>query len=421
MNRSLRSLSCLTAAAALSPLAQAQETLEQRLDRIERENRELRQRVDALAPARTPAPSTAGSSASAPDATGFRKVYAIDSGVSIAGYGETLFTQRSGLTDVADALRTVLYFGYRFDDQWLFHSEIEVEHGTTSDSSGTTTSGGEVSLEFGYLEFAASDTLSIRSGVVLVPVGLVNEQHEPTLFLPAARAQTESRIVPTTWRELGIEAIERFGDFEAKLFVGTGLDGEEFGASGLRGGRQKGNRAAADDIATAIRLDYRHNQALTVGGSAFYQKAGQDGTRGTTAIPELDTLIVEAHADWRPGDWTLRALYASAFCDDAAAFAAATSRNLAERLYGGYAEIGYDVAPALFPTSRIVLVPFFRYEHIDTQADMPPGIAANTADDSQIWTFGVNVRPTHQIVFKLDFEAWDDTFDRMNISMGYVF
>ena len=392
------SLARAAALAAVCASLGAQETIEQRLDRIERENRELKARVDAFGAA-------AGTSTVPDDTPGFRKIYATDHGVSLAGYGELLFTQNSGRTDVADALRTVLYFGYRFDERWLFHSEIELEHGTTTDSSGTTSSGGEVSLEFGYLEYEACENLALRAGMVLVPVGLVNEQHEPTLFLPAQRAQTENRILPTTWRELGVEAVATFGDCEAKWFVGTGLDGEEFAASGYRGGRQKGNRVAADDIATALRFDVQPCDALTLGASGFYQRAGQDGLRGTTPIPELDTVIAEAHADWRPGPWIVRGLVASGWNDDAGAFAGATGRNLAERLFGAYAEIGLDVAPWLCRDSSAAVIPFVRYERIDTQADMPAGIAANAANDSNIFTLGLHVRPIERIVFKVDFEA----------------
>ena len=400
----------------------AQETVEQRLDRLERENRELRSRVDAIAPsAGAGAGAGAGASAGAGGAVGFDKVYATDHGVSLAGYGEVLFTQNSGRTDVADALRTVLYVGYRFDAQWLFHSEIELEHGTTADASGTTSSTGEVSLEFGYLEYEACPNLSLRAGMVLMPVGLVNEQHEPTMFLPAQRAQTENRILPTTWRELGFEAVATFGDCEAKWFVGTGLDGEDFAASGYRAGRQKGNREAADDIATALRFDVRPCDTITLGASGFYQKAGQDGLRGTTPIPELDTVIAEGHVDWRPGSWVVRGLVATAWNDDAAQFGAATGRNLAERMFGAYAEVGYDIAPWLLRESQAAVLPFVRYERIDTQREMPTGVAANEANDSGILTVGVHVRPIEQIVFKVDFEAWDDSFDRLNLSMGYVF
>lgn len=399
---------------AASLAAQQNETLEQRVERIERENREIRAML---------AEREAGQD---PDAIelppGFDRVYATDEGVSIAGYGEYLFTQRSGRTDVADALRTVLYVGYRFDEKWLFHSEIELEHGTTSASSGTTSSEGSVSVELGYLEYEACSGFSVRAGMLLVPVGLVNEEHEPTLFLPAQRSQTEMRIIPTTWRELGVEGVAEVGDWSFRGFVGTGLDGEEFGASGLRGGRQKGNRAAADDIATAWRVDYHCCEEATFGGSVFYQRAGQDGLQnGTVAIPELDTVIVEGHVDWRPGPAIVRGLWASAFSDDAAAFAAATGQNLARRSDGYYVELGCDVAPWVMPESDAAIIPFVRHEHIDTQAKMPGGFAADPAQENEILTVGLHVRPTDQIVFKLDFEEWDNSFDRLNIGMGYVF
>lgn len=404
----------------LSSLAglRAQETVDQRLDRIERENRELRTRLDRLSP-----PAGTGSPADHGTALppGFRKAPATDEGVSIAGYGEYLYTQNSGRTDVADALRTVLYVGYTFDDRWLFHAEVEFEHGSTSTQSGTTSEGGEVSLEFGYLEYTVCDELSLRGGLVLVPVGLVNEQHEPTLFLPATRAETEQRIIPTTWRQMGFEALASRGDTEARLFVGTGLDGEEFSAAGLRSGRQKGNREAADDVAVALRLDHRCCPQLTFGGSVYYQQAGQDGLRGATAIPELDTVIAEAHCDWRPGAWIVRGLYASAWSDDALEFATATGRNLAERMEGYYAEVGHDLAPWWFPTSAAAVIPFVRYEHIDTQASMPEGIAADPTRDNRILTCGVHVRPTDRIVFKLDFEDWRNGHDRFHLGMGYVF
>ncbi|HEU4418495.1 MAG TPA: hypothetical protein VFT55_06120 [Planctomycetota bacterium] len=397
--------------------ATAQETVEQRLDRIERENRELRQRVDQMAGA--PAAQEQQPGAGLPP--GSKKVYSIGDGLSVAGYGEMLFSQNSGRTDVADALRAVIYFGYRFDPKWLFHSEIEVEHGSTSTSSGTTTSAGEVSLEFGYLEHLFDDNLSLRTGLVLMPVGLVNEKHEPTEYLPASRSQTETRILPTTWREIGIEGVATFGDLDAKLFAGTGLDGEEFDQTGLRGGRQKANRAAADDIATALRVDWHACEGLLAGSSVVYQKAGQDGVRGTTPIPEMDTFIAEAHVDFRSGPWIARGLYATVFSDDALEFATATGRNLADRSYGAYVELGCDVATWLFPASTAALTPFVRYEHIDTQAWMPEGIPADASQDNTILTIGLNWKPIDRIVFKADFEEWSDSFDRFNLAMGYVF
>lgn len=397
----------------------AQEAVERRLDRLEAENRDLRARVAGLEAAPAAVPHQGDNPLAGPP--GFQKAYSIEEGVSLAGYGEYLWTQRSGQTDVADALRTVLYFGYRFDERWLFHSEIELEHGSTSETSGTTSSGGEVSLEFGYLEYRVCDSLSLRGGMVLVPVGLVNELHEPTMFLPAARAQTETRIIPTTWRELGLAAVATLGDVDLRAFVGTGLDGEEFGPAGVRSGRQKGNRAAADDVLVALRGDLRPLDGLTVGASAAFQRAGQDGLRGTTPIPEMDTGILAGHADYRVGPWSLRALYATVLSDDAGEFARATGRNLARRSQGYYAEVGCDVLAWLCPESAAALTPFVRYERIDTQAWMPGGIAGDRRQDDEIVTFGVALKPIDRIVIKLDFENWDHDSDRMNVAVGYVF
>jgi hypothetical protein len=107
------------------------------------------------------------------------KVYGVESGISLGGYGEFLFEQRSGDTERFDALRVVTYVGYKFNPNWLFNSEIEIEHGTTSASSGTTSGEGYLSAEFAYIDYLHSEALNARGGLVLTPMGLINDMHEP--------------------------------------------------------------------------------------------------------------------------------------------------------------------------------------------------------------------------------------------------
>ncbi|HEY0789135.1 MAG TPA: hypothetical protein VGE86_10855, partial [Thermoanaerobaculia bacterium] len=180
------------------------------------------------------------------------KVYRADRGVSLGGYGEMLYENyasdrddnvASGKTDQIDFLRAILYAGYKFNDRVVFNSEIEFEHATTGDGVG------EVSVEFAYLDFLVNPAFNVRAGMVLLPIGLVNELHEPTAFLGARRPNVEQAIIPSTWRENGAGIFGEVGTLSYRAYVTNGLDSREFTASGIRSGRQGGAKAKADDFA----------------------------------------------------------------------------------------------------------------------------------------------------------------------------
>jgi hypothetical protein len=165
------------------------------------------------------------------------KVYRKPQGVSLAGYGEMLyenFDQRnqsgSDLDRVSklDFLRAILYAGYRFNDRFLFNSEIEFEHSSTSKA-------GSASVEFAYVEYLINDNLSARGGLLLLPMGLVNEFHEPNVFLGAIRPQTEQRIIPTTWRENGAGIVGSYGLLSFRSYVVNGFDAYGFSSDVFRG------------------------------------------------------------------------------------------------------------------------------------------------------------------------------------------
>ena len=422
-------------AAALAPNARAQ-TVEERLKALEQQNRALQQEVEALSqdvesidlgglvPPLSEAKRGVGQGAA--------KVYDIEQGLSIGGYGEFLFQQRSGRTDQSDALRAILYFGYKFDERWVFNSEIEWEHGSTG-APTPRQQNGSVSLEFGYLDYLHSDALNVRAGLLLSPMGLINQLHEPTTFLPSSRPQTELRIIPSTWREMGLGVYGDLGDFSYQAYLMTALDGEGFSDSGLRGGRQKGARSASDDFSWISRLDYVGVNGLNVGGSFSVGEHGQDNLAPNpdpnistpVDIGSLQTFMWELHLDYRAGPWTLRALYAQADLDDVDPFNSArqlaADDRLADSMNGYYGEVGFDVLTLLAPGQRAQLIPFARYERIDTQASVPAGAVADRSQADEILTFGLNYKPVPQVVVKLDYERWDDDFDRLNLLFGYVF
>jgi hypothetical protein len=308
------------------------------------------------------------------------KVYSKDQGLSIGGYGEGLYRD-DGANDF-DWYRLIMHFGYRFDEHWLLNTEIELEHV------------GEVFVEVAYLDYLGlTENMNLRAGLMLNPMGLLNEYHEPTTYLAADRSQTESVIIPSTWRENGVGIFGEAGGFDYKLYYMTGLDGEGFTDTSLRGGRQKGAEALAEDFALVAAANYVEIPGVRIGGSIYSGDSGQNQGNG-----DMATDIFELHAEYKSGPWWGRALYADA---------SVTDRTVGDiDLSGTYVELGYD----LMSESDSSLFPFVRYEEIEA-----------TGGDREITTIGVHYRPINQVVFKLDRTKEDGADDTVSFVIGYVF
>lgn len=425
---SLRPAAALTAAALLCLAASAQESAggstsqdAARLDKLEAEQAELERRIDLVAGdveglrlGEVLAPLGEGYRGMGPAAS---KVYGLDQGLSIGGYGEVFARFDDEGTDIADALRGVFYIGYRFDEKWLLNTEIELEHAD------------EAFLEFAYVDYLATPGFNVRAGLLLAPMGFLNELHEPTTFFGVARPGVETVILPSTFRENGAGAHGELGDFVYRAYVLNGFNAEGFTDTGLRGGRQKGSQALSEDWAVTARLDWMGLPGTTLGASTWLGDSGQDQVAGG----DVGTAILEGHAEWRWRGWRARFLYAQAELDDVAALNAhlvskgvfTGTESVGEKLEGWYAEAAYDVMGWLSPGSKQSLSPFVRWETYDTQAEVPAGFASDPANDDEILTVGLDWKPLPHVVFKADVMALEDgagnDSTRVNIGMGYVF
>lgn len=323
------------------------------------------------------------------------KVYNSKSGLSIGGYGEGRYRNYdsdSGDTDQFDFHRGVLYFGNKFNENWILNTEIEIEHVE------------EIFLEFAYLDHLYSEGLNMRAGLMLTPMGLVNEMHEPTTFLTSTRSLTESYVIPSTWRENGLGIFGSSGDLDYKVYAINGMDGSGYGdTKGLRSGRQKGAKAAAEDFAVVGSVEWTGMPGLRLGLSSYKGAAGQGGTDG-----DMNTSITEVHADYRSGPFWGRALIADAEVTDRAPSAGG---NMS--LGGSYVEAGYDL---FADREDEALYPFVRWETIDTDVS-----AGGFEDD--VTTYGLHYKPTSQVVFKLDQTSYQDgaQSDVTTFLIGYVF
>ncbi len=200
-----------------------------------------------------------------------------------------------------------------------------------------------------------------------------------------------------------------------------GFEGSGFSASGLRGGRERGSRASAEDLAIALRLDYVDMPGVVLGAALYHGNSDQ----GDPALGSTATTIVEAHGEYRSDGLWARGLFALAMVDDVEEINArnsnAPNESVGEELLGTYFELGYDVMPMLDEDSNQSLSPYARIEKINTQRDVPSGFFGDAVNDEEILTLGINWQPISHIVFKLDFQDYSETPDRINLSMGYAF
>ena len=214
--------------------------------------------------------------------------------IHIGGYGELHYndteTDAGSKSKKVDAHRFVLFFGYDYNDKVRFRSEFELEHGLVKDTDDGS-NGGEVELEQMYVEIDVTDQTSIQTGVILVPVGIMNETHEPPSFYGVERNDVEKYLIPATWWAAGVKVSHKLNNglrFEA--MISEGLKGTTDGY--IRGGRQKSANASANDLAYTARVTYTGIPGLKT--SIFYNRQSDFTQDSSDNIEEMDLYGVTA-------------------------------------------------------------------------------------------------------------------------------
>ena len=359
------------------------------------------------------------------------KVYQVGKGLSIGGYGEAnyqkIVSDQGNSKDNADFERMVLYVGYKFTDKILFNSEVEFEHGSTERN-------GAVSVEFAALDFFINPMANVRAGMVLMPMGFLNQIHEPPFYFGNHRPEVEQKIIPSTWNEVGVGL---FGAITPNLtyttYVVNGMNAKNFDSNGIRNGRQGGSQALAQNLGYVARMDYVPDAlpGVTVGGSAYVGNSGQDQDYAGQK-PDVLTQLYESHVQWKYRGLEFRTLGSWGFVNNADVLSLAAKANpvtgegvIGSQNYGWYSEVGYDVLPLMFRDTPQYLAPFVRYEKLNTIAKAPTGFTGDPTKDQQIFQVGLQYKPIPQVVIKADYRnfvakqgALPDDF---NLGFGFIF
>lgn len=341
----------------------------------------------------------------------------------ISGYMDFHFNKPAANDGVLDFHRFVLIVNHSFSARIRFVAELELEHAFVEGLEAA----GEIELEQAYVDFLLTRGFNVRAGMLLVPMGIINERHEPPVFQGVERPFVDTVIIPSTWFEAGAGVHGELGrGLRYRAYVMAPLNALEFTAKeGIRNGRQKGSQSNARNPAFAGRAEYVGVRKLTLGASAWSGKSSFLARRLDTRVH-----IGEADVRYKHDRLELRGEFAQVWISDAARLndtigpLTGISPNVAQALRGFYGEAAYRVwagGPARD------LVAFARYENFDTQFRMPPGFVPLKQFDRDAWVTGATYYPDPDVAVKVDY-VWQRSRSSVtrapnsfNIGLGWWF
>ena len=332
---------------------------------------------------------------------------------TIGGYGEMHYNNWSdgqgNTKKELDFHRFVLFVNHEFNDDIRLFSEFELEHAVAGEGQN-----GEVEVEQAYVQFDLTDNTKADVGLFLIPVGIINETHEPATFYGVERNPVEKNIIPTTWWEGGARLLGNSASgFSYDAAITSGLDS----GTDIRGGRQKVSKATANNLAATGRIKYTGISGLTLSLTGQYQDdMTQDSTDDVGSA-----ILLETHARWNIANFTLTALYANWDID--VKDTAAQEDKDKDNQNGGYLEASYKFTPAWGI--------FVRQNEWDNGGFITSGSTSQSQTD-----IGFNYWPHENVVLKADYQMQSDYqefdsdtgttktvagFDGFNLGVGYQF
>jgi hypothetical protein len=376
-------------------------------------------------------------------------------GMSIGAYGELKFgamqnpAANGQWQNGFDASRVVLLPTYQITPNIIFNAEIEFEHaGTGFDADDKLH--GTAEIEQVWIDFKIVDYFNIRSpGIDLIPIGYINEHHEPTQFYSVNRPELYNGLIPSTWKAPATSVYGAIADgWSYQVQASTSLEdfGDDFSLRGDNGKVLPGPYAAgingqdalgfalpvrgdfkqlSNTVAVAAKLDYSPPSFPGFSGSTSFYYSPNTTPRGAHGSlcgnPACDVLVdgaalgtssltmIDSEFRYRVPDTGLElrgeGVYV-AFGNPANLRAnndTDPTNNVGKYMYGASGEIAYHLPLGTFLSSDWEAVPFYRYTYENFQTGGFAGTDENLPNGSgqlQYHTAGFAVFPSPKVVLK---------------------
>lgn len=331
----------------------------------------------------------------------------------IGGYGEVHYNQplnsSKRYNGTLDVHRMVMFFGYNFSSKTQFISELEFEHIS------------EVFVEQAFVQHKINKYLNFRAGLMLIPMGIVNEYHEPTTFNGVERPLVDSKIAPTTWREIGVGFSGNVfpASLKYQVYLMNGFNGYKAGVAslngkdGFRGGRQKGAESFISSPNFSAKVEYYGVRGLNIGLSGYFGNTQSTLYNGldksnAAALAKADSSVVKlamvgVDARYNLGGLQMRGQFYYSDIANAEQYNALTKKDLGSAMMGYYVEAGYNVLKFASNT-KTELIPFLRYENYNTHFATSGAVVKNLAYDNNVITTGLTYKLAKGVVVKADMQ-----------------
>jgi hypothetical protein len=318
----------------------------------------------------------------------------------LSGYMDFQYRKPEFSDGELDFRRFVLLVTHQFSDRIRFVSELELEHAFVEGA----VEAGELELEQAYLDFLLSRSFNVRAGILLIPVGIINERHEPPVYYGVQRPMVDTFLVPTTWFETGAGVHGEVGrGWRYRVYVVSPLNAALFSIEeGMREGRQKGSNTNAGRAAATGRLEYVGLRGLTAGASFWA------GNSGFEFRPNFDVPVrlFSGDARFSRRGMELRAQYVEVSIANVDRLNIALTQrigvdpNLGRGMRGALLEASHR----FFSHRRLGEIgAFVRYDKVNTQARMPAGWVPLREFDRDAIVVGANYWPEPDIAVKVDY------------------
>ncbi|RLD83496.1 MAG: hypothetical protein DRJ07_06555 [Bacteroidetes bacterium] len=342
--------------------------------------------------------------------------------LTIGGYAQIDYNEPEG-SDAGklDVHRLVMLFGYKFTDKISFLTEIELEHVK------------EVYVEQAFVNYNVNANFNIKGGLMLIPMGIVNEYHEPPTFYGVERPGVDHDIVPTTWREIGVGVSGKFDNlslkYQAYIFNGfvSYKDGEGTlrGKDGLRKGRQKAAESIINSPNLSVKFDYYGILGLKLGLAGYFGNTQTDDS--SLEASTVGVSMIGFDARYRLQNLELRGQYIFTNLSGTEDYNDLTGKDLGSKMDGLYGEVAYNIMPLIHKKTDKKLALFTRYEKINTHKQTAGNLEPNKAYDRDIITSGVDFKIAPGVAIKADYqwfgnaELENNSKKQFNAGIGIMF